>query len=102
MEIGARILLCYLAAVNLLTFLAYGLDKWKAVCNGRRSKHRSRRIPEASLLLLAALGGSPAALLAMYLFRHKTLHKKFRYGVPLILLVQMALIAWVLLREKIE
>ena len=91
-----RLLLYYLLAVNLLTFLAYGLDKWKAVRNGRKSggktRHNdrlSRRIPEASLLLLAVLGGSPAALLAMYLFRHKTLHKKFRYGVPAILLLQL-------------
>ncbi len=91
-----NILLYYLLAVNLLTFLAYGLDKWKAVHNGRKSgakaRHNdrlSRRIPEASLLLLAALGGSPAALLSMYLFRHKTLHKKFRYGVPAILLLQL-------------
>lgn len=91
-----NILLYYLLVVNLLTFLAYGLDKWKAVRNGRKSggktRHNdrlSRRIPEASLLLLAVLGGSPAALLSMYLFRHKTLHKKFRYGVPAILLLQL-------------
>lgn len=91
-----NILLYYLLVVNLLTFLAYGLDKWKVVRNGRKSggktRHNdrlSRRIPEASLLLLAVLGGSPAALLAMYLFRHKTLHKKFRYGVPAILLLQL-------------
>ena len=91
-----NILLYYLLVVNLLTFLAYGIDKWKAVRNGRKSggktRHNdrlSRRIPEASLLLLAVLGGSPAALLAMYLFRHKTLHKKFRYGVPAILLLQL-------------
>lgn len=91
-----NILLYYLLVVNLLTFLAYGLDKWKAVRNGRKSggktRHNdrlSRRLPEASLLLLAVLGGSPAALLAMYLFRHKTLHKKFRYGVPAILLLQL-------------
>ena len=91
MEISIRLLVYYLLAVNLLTFLAYGLDKWKAVRNGQRSKHPSRRIPETTLLLLAALGGSPAALLAMYLFRHKTLHKKFRFGIPAILLVQIAL-----------
>lgn len=91
-----HLLLYYLLSVNLLTFLAYGLDKWKAVRNGRKSGGKarrndnlSRRIPEATLLLLAALGGSPAALLAMYLFRHKTLHKKFRYGVPAILLLQL-------------
>lgn len=91
MEISIRLLLYYLLAVNLLTFLVYGLDKWKAVRNGQRSKRPSRRIPEATLLLLAALGGSPAALLAMYLFRHKTLHKKFRYGVPAIIIAQIAL-----------
>jgi len=99
-----RLLLYYLLLVNLLTFLAYGLDKWKAVRNGRKSGGKarrndnlSRRIPEASLLLLAALGGSPAALLAMYLFRHKTLHKKFRYGVPAILLVQIAIAIYLFL-----
>ena len=91
MEISIRLLLYYLLAVNLLTFLVYGLDKWKAVRNGQRSKRSSRRIPEATLLLLAVLGGSPAALLAMYLFRHKTLHKKFRYGVPAIIIAQIAL-----------
>ena len=87
-----RLLPYYLLAVNLLTFVAYGIDKYKAVHNGHKSKHLSRRIPEASLLLLAALGGSPAALLAMYFFRHKTLHKKFRYGVPAILIIQLTII----------
>ena len=77
------IIVYYLAGVNLLTFIVYGLDKYKAA-------HKRWRIPEATLLILAALGGSPAALLAMYLFRHKTLHKKFRFGIPIILLVQIA------------
>ena len=80
----AQVLIYYLLSINLLTFLAYGIDKWKA-------KHKRWRITEAALLLLAALGGSPAALLAMRVFHHKTLHKKFRYGVPAILLVQVAL-----------
>ena len=78
-----KLLLYYLLSVNLLTFLAFGLDKHKA-------RQRKWRISEASLLLLAFLGGSPAALLAMHLFHHKTLHLKFRYGVPVILLVQIA------------
>lgn len=73
----------YLVAVNVVTFVVYGLDKWKA----RRGRWR---IPEAALLWLAVLGGSPAALLAMWLFRHKTKHNKFRYGVPVILAVQVA------------
>lgn len=78
-----RLLLYYLLAVNLLTFATYGIDKYKA-------RHARWRVREASLLLLAALGGSIGALLGMHLFRHKTQHKKFRYGVPLILLVQAA------------
>lgn len=80
-----RLITCYLIGVNLLTFLAFGLDKYKA-------RHKKWRIPEATLLLLAALGGSPAALLAMRVFRHKTLHNRFRYGVPIILLVQLAIV----------
>ncbi len=87
-----RLLLCYLAGVNLLTFLAYGIDKFKA-------KHKHWRISEVSLLLLALLGGTPAALLAMYLFRHKTLHNKFRYGVPTILFVQIAVAVFLLCRQ---
>ena len=87
-----RFLLYYLLAVNLLTFIAYGFDKWKA-------RHGKWRIPEATVLLLAVLGGSPAALLAMRVFRHKTLHKKFRYGVPAILLVQIALVGWIFFRQ---
>lgn len=78
-----HLLLYYLLAINLLAFVLYGIDKVKA-------KHKRWRIPEAVLLWLAILGGSPAALVAMHLFHHKTLHKKFRYGVPAILLVQLA------------
>ena len=77
-----RWLLYGLATVNMVTFLAYGLDKWKA----RRNRWR---IPEAVLLWMAVLGGSPAALVAMHLFHHKTLHKKFRYGVPTILFIHI-------------
>lgn len=86
------LLLYYLAGVNLLTFSVYGIDKWKA-------GHGEWRIPEATLLLLAVFGGSPAALLAMRVFRHKTLHKKFRYGVPAIFLVQIALAGWIFFRQ---
>lgn len=82
-----RIILFYLLAANLLTFVTYGIDKWKA----RAGRWRVR---EASLLLLAALGGSIGALLAMRVFRHKTQHKKFCYGVPAILIVQLAIAAF--------
>ena len=75
-------LIYYLITINVLTFIVYGVDKWKA--------HRGRwRVPEASLLGLTALGGSVGAWLAMQLFRHKTQKKKFRYGVPVILVLQL-------------
>ena len=86
-----RIAAYYLLSVNALTFIAYGIDKWKA-------RHGRWRIPEATLLLLAVLGGSPAALLAMRLFRHKTLHRKFRLGIPAILIVQLAAIIYLCLK----
>ena len=81
-----RLILYYFLAINLLTFVLYGIDKFKA-------KHNFWRIPEMALLWLAVVGGSPAALLAMHLFRHKTQQKKFRYGVSAILIVQIALVA---------
>ncbi len=76
-------LIYYLLAVNVLTFIVYGVDKWKA----RRGHWR---VPEATLMGLAALGGSVGAWLAMQLFRHKTQKKKFRYGVPLLFVLQVA------------
>ena len=85
---NVAIIIYYLLTINLLTFVTYGIDKYKA-------RHKHWRVREASLLLLAALGGSPAALLAMYLFRHKTQHNKFRYGVPAILIAQVLLVVFV-------
>ena len=78
-------LLYYLIAINIVTFLVYGIDKWKA-------KHNSWRISEATILILAVIGGSIGALLGMKVWHHKTQHKKFKYGLPLILLAQIALI----------
>ena len=81
------ILILYLLAINVLTFLLYGIDKWKA-------KRARWRIPESVLLGMAAVGGSIGAWLGMRVWHHKTQHKKFRYGVPAILLAQMVLLAW--------
>ena len=81
-------LLCWLALINLVTFLAFGLDKWKAK-RKERDEH-VRRVPEKTLFLLAALGGSAGALLGMRVFHHKTRHASFRFGIPAILLVQAA------------
>ena len=74
----------YLILMNLIAFALYGIDK-------RRAKQGAWRISEYTLLLVALLGGSLGALLSMRYFRHKTRHRKFRYGVPLILLLQLGL-----------
>lgn len=75
----------YLIVINIVTFLVYGIDKHKA-------KRGKWRIPENMLLTLAVVGGSIGALLGMLAFRHKTKHKKFAIGVPLILAAQVALL----------
>ena len=83
----------YLAIINVATFFLFGIDKWKA----KRSKWR---IPEATLLLMAVIGGSIGAWLGMHIWHHKTLHKKFRYGVPLILIVQVVVFFMVSCRTR--
>lgn len=82
-----QLVLIYLVAINVATFFTYGLDKWKA-------KRSMWRIRESALLLLAALGGSIGAWAVMKVWHHKTLHNKFRYGVPAILVLQIALIVF--------
>lgn len=84
-----KILIIYLIVANVVTFFMYGVDKWKA----KRSKWRIR---EAALLLLAVLGGSIGAWLGMKVWRHKTMHKKFKYGIPLIIILQVAIAAAVM------
>ena len=80
----ANALLYYLIVINILTFAVYGIDKWKA-------RQGSWRISEATLLMLAVIGGTIGALLGMQVWRHKTMHLKFKYCLPLILLAQIAL-----------
>ena len=80
-------LLWYLVAVNLVTFTVYGADKAKA-------RRGAWRVPEKTLFLLPLLGGSVGALLGMLVFRHKTKHWYFVWGIPLILLAQIALAVW--------
>ncbi len=87
-----KILLTYFAAINIITFIVYARDKRLA------KKPNARRIPEKTLLLLAAIGGSIGALIAMYTLRHKTLHKKFFLGVPAILIIQIAIILYLHLK----
>ncbi len=80
-------LLYYLIVINVVTFLVYGIDK-------RKAKKGSWRISEATLLILAAIGGSIGALLGMKIWHHKTMHKKFKYGFPLIFIIQILLIGY--------
>lgn len=82
-----RFLILYLLLVNAVAFVLMLVDKRKAIKN-------KWRIPEATLLLWAALGGSIGALAGMYIFRHKTKHPKFTIGVPVILALQIALGVW--------
>jgi len=84
-----RIIIIYLLVINIATFFTYGIDKWKA----KKSKWRIREI---SLLALAVLGGSIGAWLGMKVWHHKTMHKKFKYGVPAILILQLALLAYII------
>ncbi len=80
-------LIYYLLAINAVAFIMYGIDKYKA-------KKAKWRISEATLLLLAVLGGSIGAWMGMKVWHHKTMHKKFKYGIPAILLIQIALMAY--------
>ncbi|GIP38528.1 hypothetical protein J31TS4_18080 [Paenibacillus sp. J31TS4] len=76
-----KLLLMYLALINLAAFLQMGRDK--AAAKGRR-----RRTPEKSLFLTALLGGSLGAWIGMEVWRHKTKHASFRFGIPAILFAQ--------------
>jgi uncharacterized membrane protein YsdA (DUF1294 family) len=79
--------LAWLLVINLATFFLFGIDKWKA--KRKEKKDAVRRVPEKTLFLFAALGGSIGALLGMKAWHHKTLHKSFRYGIPAILALQI-------------
>lgn len=81
----------YLVIINLMTFIAYGMDK-------RKAKKGKWRIPEKTLLLFAAIGGSVGALLGMHLFHHKTKHAKFTVGVPVILALQIGAVIYLIVK----
>ena len=79
----------YLILVNAAALLLMLSDK-------RKAKRGAWRIPEATLMCVALLGGSIGALLGMKLFRHKTRHLKFTLGIPLILFCQIMLVIWLM------
>ncbi len=82
MDITQDLVGCCLTVVNAVAFIMYGIDKYRA-------RNGKWRIPEATLLMLAVVGGSVGAWLGMKVWHHKTRHRKFRYGVPAILLLQI-------------
>lgn len=84
-----KLLILYLLIINAAAFLLMLADKHKA-------RKKLRRVPEATLLSTAAIGGSIGALIGMYLVRHKTKHLKFTVGVPVILALQVILLIFIL------
>ena len=78
------LLLAYFISVNLIGFFLMGLDKYKA-------KKNLWRIPESTLFIIAISGGSIGCIIGMHTFRHKTRHWYFVYGMPAILVLQVAL-----------
>lgn len=78
-------IISYLIVINLTGLVIMGVDKLKA-------KKRAWRIPESTLFVVALIGGSLGTTIGMHLFRHKTRHRYFLYGMPAILIVQVAII----------
>ncbi|MGN0472845.1 MAG: DUF1294 domain-containing protein [Lachnospiraceae bacterium] len=84
MNTVVKIIVIYLILMTLAGFFSMGIDK-------RRAIRHAYRIPEATLFLIAALGGSLGSILGMRHFRHKTRHRKFVWGMPGILILQIIL-----------
>jgi uncharacterized membrane protein YsdA (DUF1294 family) len=81
-----KVIATLVLTLNVITFFVYGIDKWKA-------KKGKWRISEATLLILAIIGGSIGAWLGIKVWHHKTMHKKFKYGVPAIIVLQLIAVA---------
>lgn len=80
--------LLYFLIINIIGFLSMGIDKYK-------SKHNMWRIPENTLLFIALLLGSIGSYIGMHVFRHKTLHAKFKYGIPIIFIFNIICIYYI-------
>ena len=85
------ILVIWLVLINFVLFLTMAIDKAKA-------KRDKRRVPEATLFLMALLGGSIGGIAGMYCFRHKTKHMSFVIGFPAILILELALAVFIIVK----
>lgn len=90
-NIGVARVLLYLLAINIIAFLAMGIDKWKA-------KRGAWRIPEQTLISLVLLGGGIGGIAGMYTFRHKTKKPRFFVGFPMILIAEIIIAIYILIR----
>ncbi|RKM62953.1 MULTISPECIES: DUF1294 domain-containing protein [unclassified Butyrivibrio] len=79
------LLIIYIAAVNIIGFALMGIDK-------RKARKGAFRIPEATLFAFALIGGSLGSTIGMFAFKHKTKHWYFKFGMPLIIVIQVALV----------
>lgn len=84
-----QLVVTFLLVINIVAFFAFGADKWRA----KKSKWR---IPESTLMLLALVGGSIGAWCGMRVWHHKTMHAKFRYGLPAIFIAQVIILFYFL------
>ena len=75
-------LILYFVIINIIGFALMGIDK-------RRARKSAFRVPEATLFAIAAIGGSLGSTIGMFFFRHKTKHWYFKFGMPLIFLIQV-------------
>ena len=82
------LLTTYVVVINLIGFIVMGMDK-------RRAKKHAFRIPEATLFTIAIIGGSIGSIIGMRYFHHKTRHWYVVYGMPLILILQIALLVFI-------
>lgn len=82
------ILMYYWIAMNLFSFVIMGFDK-------RQAKKRQRRVPERNLFFFALIGGAIGAFIGMKAFRHKTQHPSFQYGIPVLVIVNVAAAYWI-------
>ena len=89
-SLGLKNVIIYLLCINIIAFLAMGIDKWKA-------KRNAWRIPEATLMSLVLLGGGIGGIAGMYAFRHKTKKSKFFIGFPAILIIEIVAIVYILI-----